>query len=277
MKQKTFYKNLTRNIGIMQGRMVASEKKNKIQYFPIKNWKKEFQLMAKNKIKKLEWTVNFEKIKQNPLLNENQLFEILKYKKKFKIEIPSVTCDFFMEKPFFKKNKKTLNILRKIIYNGTKIGIKYFILPLVDTASINKNVNYEKLVIKELKKFRKYLTIDQKILFEIDFEPKKLKQFINNFNKSFGISYDSGNSASLGYIVNEEEIYFNRVHNIHIKDRYLNGATVRLGNGNCDFKSLFNLLKRINYNKNLILQTARSKKNHVDEINRNIKFIKKFL
>ena len=264
-------------IGITQGRLVPSEKKNRIQYFPIKNWKKEMGLMHKSKISKLEWTINFEKIKQNPLFNKDQLNEIISLKKKFNIEIPSVTCDFFMEKPFFKNNNNlTLDFLKKVIENGKKIGIQYFILPLVDNSSI-KNLRHEKMIIKKLNKFSNYLNHNQKILFEIDYEPKKLKKFISSFSKKFGINYDSGNSASKGYSINDEKIYFDRVYNIHIKDRYYKGKTIRLGQGDCDFKSLFFLLKNMKYKRNLILQTARSKNNHVVEVNKNIKFIKQFL
>ena len=121
-KKSKFYEKMFNNIGVMQGRMVPSEKKNRIQYFPIKNWKKEMSLMAKNKIHKLEWTINYEKIKFNPLFDQNRLNEIIYLKKKLDIEIPSVTCDFFMEKPFFKKNNEfTLSILKKIIHNGKKL------------------------------------------------------------------------------------------------------------------------------------------------------------
>ena len=144
----------------------------------------------------------------------------------------------------------------------------------MDNSSI-KNEKSEKLIINKLNKFKKYLNNDQKILFEIDYSPRKLKRFMSNFNSKFGISYDSGNSASKGYSINDEKIYFNKVYNIHIKDRYLNGKTVPLGKGNCDFKSLFLLLKSIKYKRNIILQTARSKNNHVKEIIKNIKFIKK--
>ena len=32
------------NLGFMQGRLVDSEKKGRIQYFPEKNWKKEIKI-----------------------------------------------------------------------------------------------------------------------------------------------------------------------------------------------------------------------------------------
>lgn len=267
-----------KNIGIMQGRLVPSEKKNRLQYFPIKNWKKEMKLMNKNNIKILEWTINIEKINQNPLLDINKIDEILKVANFNKIKIPSVTCDFFMEKPFFKnpKNKIALKILRKIIENGKKIGIKYFILPLVDNSSI-KNINEEKYFLKEIKKFDKFLNNDQMILFEIDFKPKKVKKFISKFNKKFGINYDSGNSASQGYDFNDEKKYFNKVYNIHLKDRLYKGQSVPLGEGDCKFKNLFQFLKKIKYKNNLILQTARSKYMHVNEIKKNKMYIDKYL
>ena len=268
-------------IGFVQGRFLDSEKKNKIQFFPSKNWKKEIKIAIKNKINLIEWTINIENIKKNPLYNEKLLHQLMKFKKKSGIKIPSVTCDFFMQNPFYKlKNNKdkikNLEILKKVIKNGQKIGIQLFILPLVDNSSI-KNFNQEKELISILneKKFFKLLKKKSQILFETDYSPKKIIKFIKKFNlKKFGINYDTGNSASLDYDINKEKIYFKYVKNIHIKDRLKNGPSVRLGKGNWDYISFFNILKKIKYNNNLILQTARAKNgNHVEEINYSKKFI----
>ena len=91
-------------IGFMQGRLVPSEKKNAIQYFPNKNWKKEIKIAYKNNLNILEWTINLENILKNPLYN-GKIEEIIKLKKKYKIKIPSITVDYFMQKPFFKYKK----------------------------------------------------------------------------------------------------------------------------------------------------------------------------
>jgi hexulose-6-phosphate isomerase len=197
------------------------------------------------------------------------------------IKINSVTCDFFMQKPFYKLKKKkdkikNLEILKKVIKNGQKIGIQLFILPLVDNSSI-ESFNQEKELVSSLneKNFLKLLKKKSQILFESDYSPKKIIKFIKKFNlKKFGINYDTGNSASLNYKVRKEKIYFKYVKNIHIKDRLKNGPSVRLGNGNWDYISFFNILKKIKYNNNLILQTARAKNgNHVEEINISKKFV----
>jgi L-ribulose-5-phosphate 3-epimerase UlaE len=272
-------------IGFIQGRLLDSEKKKKIQFFPSKNWKKEIKIAIKNKIKLIEWTINLENIEKNPIYNEKLLDQLIEFKKNNNIKINSVTCDFFMQKPFYKlknnKNKiKNLEILKKVIKNGQKIGISLYILPLVDNSSI-KNSHQEKELRSTLndKRFLKLLRKNSQILFELDYSPRKIIKFIKKFNlKKFGINYDTGNSACLNYDINKEREYFKYVKNIHIKDRLKNGPSVRLGEGNWNYLKFFNILKKIKYNNNLILQTARAKNgNHVEEINYSKKFILKLI
>tara|TARA_A100001234_G_scaffold211456_1_gene212040 strand:+ start:2006 stop:2827 length:822 start_codon:yes stop_codon:yes gene_type:complete len=267
---------MNKKIGFMQGRLVDTEKKNAIQYFPEKNWLKELKIAKKINFKIMEWTINYENIKKNPLFNGN-LKELKKIIKSTKIQIPSITNDYFMQKPFFKKknfkNKyQILENLKKIILNGNKIGVKYHIFPLVDNGSINR-ICEEKILIHEIRKLTKFLNKNSKILFESDYRPQKITQFIKKFKtKKVGINYDTGNSAGLDYNFDEEIKYFKYVKNIHIKDRILNGNTTRLGKGNWNYKKFFKLIKG-KYEGNFILQTARSqKKRHVEEIIINKKF-----
>lgn len=267
-------------IGFMQGRLVKSEKKGAIQYFPSKSWKKELELANKNKIKLIEWTVNIQNIKSNPLYT-GKIYEVINELKRNEITTRSVTCDFFMEKPFFKKkylkNKdKYLKILKKIILNGSKVGIKYFVLPLVDNSSLSNKFE-EHVLIKEIKKICKTLKKNKYIIFEIDYKPHKISNFINKFkSKKVGINYDTGNSSALGYKIEDEIKYFRYVKNIHIKDRFLNGHTVRLGKGNWEYKKFFNKIKNT-YKGNFILQTAPSNNNPLKELLLNKIFLNKIL
>ena len=263
------------NLGFMQGRLLDSPY-NKIQCFPQKKWTEEFDLAKKNNFLILEWTVNSINLKKNPLFN-GEIKKINYYKKKFNISIPSITCDYFMEKAFFKykanSRKKIINNIFKLIKNSEKIKAKYFVIPLVDNSSIKNDLQEKmliKLVKKILKKFKKI-----KILFETDYYPLKVLQFIKKFNSfRVGINYDSGNSASLGYNFEDEKIYFNYVKNFHIKDRKFNSKTVRLGKGDAKLKKILNYMKKIKYKNNFILQTARSKsKEHIKEININRNYV----
>ena len=170
-----------------------------------------------------------------------------------------------------------LKILSRVIKNGKKIGIDFFILPLVDKASI-QDLNEEKKLIIGLNNILKKIKGSTRLLLETDYKPSSVLGFVKKF-KSFkvGINYDTGNSAALGYNFYDELTYFKFVKNIHIKDRFLNGNTTRLGTGAWNYKKFFLGLKKINYNKNLILQTARSRTGrHLEEIVYSMNFIKKF-
>ena len=187
-----------------------------------------------------------------------------------------------MQKPFWKEkfNSKLIDDLKKIVIASKNIGIKYIIVPLVDNGGLNNKSQENKLVkiCSNLKNFLKKNKV--KLLFESDFEPIRLKKFIQRFdNDAFGINYDLGNSAGMGYDLNSEfQNYGKYIDNIHIKDRVLNGTTVRLGKGNANFDNLFFNLKKHKYKKILIFQTARAKNNKdVEEIKINIKFVKKYL
>lgn len=263
----------SKNLGFMQGRLVNSPY-NKIQCFPANEWKKELMLANRNNYKIMEWTVNNDNLKKNPIISKKKINQVKKLAKKYNIQIKSLTCDYFMEKPFFKKktsNKnKVINNLKTIISNSQKLNIKFIVIPLVDQSSI-KNRFEEQTVINF---FDKILENEYKkitILFESDYSPKKLSKFIKRFkSKKVGINYDSGNSSSLGYNFDLEKIYFKFIKNFHIKDRVLHGKTVRLGNGNAKLQKILKFFKKRNYKGNFILQTARCKNNnHISELNIN--------
>jgi len=265
-------------LGVMQGRLVPPESK-KIQSFPHKNWKKEFYKANKLDIKFIEWTIDKENFYKNPIFDEIKIKEINNLKKKFNIEIKTVTADFFMQEPFWKNNnsQKIIKKLNIFTLQCAKIGIEYIIIPLVDNSSLKK-INNIKKIINTLKKFTKILIYNKiKFLFELDLTPTLVKKFIQNFStKAFGINYDTGNSASNGYNAEEEfKFYAKYIENIHIKDRILYGFSVPLGHGNVNFSNLSQLLRKYKYKKLLILQTARSKKNKdFNEIKKNLEFLK---
>ncbi len=271
------------SIGFMQGRIIGSENKKFIQFFPSKNWINEFRIAKKNHIRNVELTANLENLIDNPVYNENLIKKYFVEKKKNRIIADSLTCDFFMQKPFFKLRKENSEIhkkiLEKIIKTSQKIGIKKFVLPLVDNSSIKNKIQENKL--RKYLTSRKFQTILRKnslILFESDFEPKKLLNFIKKFkSKKFGINYDSGNSAALNYKFKDEIKYFNYVKNIHIKDRLLSGQTVDLGKGNADLLGLTDYIKKKKYRGNLILQTAIPQKELIQKLIQNKKYLSNFL
>jgi len=188
-----------------------------------------------------------------------------------------------MQKPFWKNknSKRYIQDLKNIVKACANLKIKYIIFPLVDNSSI-KNKNEENKIVIEFKKLNNFLKKNKvQILFESNYLPKDLKNFIKRFDrKNFGINYDTGNSASLNYDTDEEfKQYGKYIKNIHIKDRVYKGKTIRLGNGNANFKKIFRNIFKIKYNNLLILQTARSlkKNDDINELKMNYEFIKRKL
>tara|TARA_B100001013_G_C24570263_1_gene426289 strand:- start:28 stop:864 length:837 start_codon:yes stop_codon:yes gene_type:complete len=273
-----------KRIGFMQGRL-SPMVGNKIQAFPSKNWSKEFKIAKSIRIGLMEWTIDQKKLYKNPLLTERGRNKIQLLCKKFNIRIESLTGDCFMQSPFWKFKKYKRQKLQKdflnIIQASSQVGIKKIVVPLVDNGSL-QNLSQQKIIIKFMKNVTKILKKNkQMILFELDMEPKKANNFINKVDsKYFGINYDIGNSASLGFDPKKEFIsYGKRIKNIHIKDRVYRGNSVKLGYGNANFEKVFSLLTKIKYKGNYILQTARAKNNkdHVAEIEESLKKVKKWI
>ena len=248
-------------LGVMQGRLVEPSP-GKIQEFPKKNWESEFPILRKLGVHLLEWTIDWQGIDDNPILNESEIPKILKLQIENELVIPSATLDCFMQFPCWHDDFSESSFLRYkiLLENGRTLGLKYLVLPLVDASSINSDYKLESLF-DFCKRITPHLiSAEVQIVFESDYSSLDLLDFISKFDsRYFGVNYDIGNSASLGYCPkNEIESYGDWIKNVHVKDRVLGGSTVPLGEGSADFETVFGTLASINYAGNFILQTARS-------------------
>jgi hexulose-6-phosphate isomerase len=169
-----------------------------------------------------------------------------------------------MQAPFWKFAGAVRHDLEKdflaISKSCHEVGISTLVVPLVDNGRLESIAQENELIhfLKLQEEF--FLFYNIKIVFESDYSPNELARFINRLNPVvFGINYDIGNSAALGFDPIEEiEKYGDRIMNIHIKDRMLGGVTVPLGMGNANFEVVFSELSKHNYQGNFILQTART-------------------
>lgn len=273
-------KDLNKRIGFMQGRL-SPQVNGMIQAFPHRTWKEEFKLAKSIGIELMEWTIDQDKIDKNPILNIKGREEIFRLKNQFNVEIISLTGDCFMQKPFWKSKSKEKQKLYsqfiKVCKACEKLKIELIIIPLVDNGAIENTRQEDEIIgfFNDNSQLLKELKI--KIAFESDFEAKKLYRFVSKFNSSdFGINYDTGNSAALGYDpILELNTYGDLILNVHIKDRILGGTTVPLSTGNTNFESIFMKLNNINYCGNYILQTARTEdRKHTELIKEYMQFTK---
>lgn len=255
--------SLTARIGFMQGRF-SPPVGGKIQAFPWDYWREEFALAKDNRFGLMEWTLDHERLYENPLMNERGRREIKERCARYGVRIESLTGDLFMQAPFYKADgdsrKQRITDLLSTLEACSSLGIGYVVFPLVDNGRI-EDKSQERDVVCALVSLSSLLAKHHiKIVFESDFSPSEFGRFIDGFPlDTFGINYDIGNSASLGFDpVEEIAIFGSRVLNVHIKDRTLGGSTVPLGLGNANFVEVFRQLSKVDYRGNFILQTARA-------------------
>jgi len=251
------------SIGFMQGRLSPLEN-GRIQSFPWQNWENEFFLAQRLNFHLMEWTLDQDRLYENPLLTEKGQNRILFLCESHNMKIPSLTGDCFMQAPFWKSEGSLRDELERdfieVVKACARIGIGMLVIPLVDNGRLEIK-EHEDILIFFLKKHEAlFRQSNIKILFESDYIPSELGRFIGRLSlKFFGINYDIGNSAALGLDPNLEfNSYGARILNVHVKDRVLGGSTVPLRKGNANFNLVFSCLKKVNYRGNYILQTARA-------------------
>jgi len=254
-------------IGFMQGRL-SPLVDGKIQAFPWYHWQDEFPIANEHGFKIMEWTLDQDRLYENPLMTKKGHREIKNLVYKHNVSIPSLTGDCFMQTPFFKVNGKAREFLlldlHNIIISCGLLGIEFIVFPLVDNGRL-ENAEQEKALLEGLSLIESDLhKYGIAIVFESDFIPDRLKGFIDQFSPdNYGINYDMGNSAAVGFDPKDEiKAYGRRILNVHVKDRLLHGTTVPLGQGNADIQKVIEELNSIGYNGNFILQTARADDDH---------------
>ena len=268
------------NIGFMQGRL-SPMIGGKIQTFPWDSWRHEIVAAKSIDISIMEWTLDQDRLYENPLMTRSGQREIISLCNKYDFSIPSLTGDCFMQAPFWKVEDAVLCEKLKVDFNAiskscSNVGIKFVVVPLVDAGRLD-NMQQENILVDFLcQQKTRFKELGLRIIFESDFSPRELKRFISRLDSDvFGINYDIGNSASLGLNPSEEfEAFGSRILNVHVKDRVLGGTTVPLGHGAANFKSVFSLLNSQNYDANYILQTARATDDqHLEVLRRYKKFV----
>lgn len=255
--------NSRHRIGFMQGRL-SPLVDGRIQAFPWTHWKDEFPLAEQIKIHLMEWTLDQERLHENPLLTIEGQNEIKELCSRHSIGIPSLTGDCFMQAPFWKASLDQCTALRddfiSIANACSTVGINMIVVPLVDNGRLDTR-EQEDALIEFLEAQTKFFIENKlRVIFESDFPPEELARFIDRLAPdTFGINYDIGNSAALGFNPTEEiAAYGTRIINVHVKDRVLGGTTVPLGTGSANFDAVFAALAQLKYQGNFILQTARA-------------------
>ena len=195
-------------IGFMQGRL-SPPVDGRIQAFPRDQWREEFILADEVGFRIMEWTLDHEQLLDNPLMNTAGRQEIRQLSELHGVAIPSLTGDCFMQAPFWKASGKQRyqleGFVRVVLDACHAAGIGTVVVPLVDSGSLTDKAEEELLARFLLSQVEDLDQFGLRVAFESDLPPSELAAFIERFpSELFGINYDIGNSASLGFDPIEE-------------------------------------------------------------------------
>jgi L-ribulose-5-phosphate 3-epimerase len=260
---KTPDQRIAERIGFMQGRLSALVD-GKIQAFPWNEWREEFPRAKAIGLSRMEWTIDQERLRENPLTTESGRGAISRLSRGNAVEIPSLTGDCFMQAPFWKADGQAREALIAdldlVLASCAALRIVFVVIPLVDNGKIEAPEQAEVLLRVLLDRSAALSRRGTRIVFESDLPPAELAQFIARFPQElFGINYDIGNSAALGFDCSEEiAAYAPRILNVHVKDRLRGGTTVPLGAGAAELAKAIRLIENSGYSGQYVLQTARA-------------------
>ena len=230
-------------IGIIQGRL--SEPLNGFQECP-ENWKREFEILPDIGLSHIEWIVTSNSYKNNPIFSE----DVSSY------NISSICADNLVTTDitnwrFLREN------LDPICKSAIANKIPCVTIPLLEYSNMNDTYPRSQFIDCILQYADNYPTL----IFSFEIESHEgIIDSIIYLRDNFRLTYDTGNMTSLG--INHEYYitkYFDKINNVHLKDRTFEGETVQPGTGKTNFKQVFNILSDLGYDKNYTIQTARGK------------------
>src|SRR6202012_1106934 len=247
----------------MQGRLSALVD-GKIQAFPWNEWREEFPRAKALGLTRMEWTIDQERLRENPLTTESGRGAIARLSRGNAVRIPSLTGDCFMQAPFWKADGQAREALIAdldlVLDSCAALRIEFVVIPLVDNGKIESLRQTELLLRVLLERATALSRNGTKIVFESDLPPAQLAEFIAKFPPDvFGINYDIGNSEGLGDDSSAEiAAYAPRILNVHVKDRLRGGTTVPLGPGAADLANSIRLIEQSGFSGQYTLQTSRA-------------------
>ncbi len=249
-------------ITVMQGRMVPPEGGH-MRFFPRERWRDEFALAKSAGLNGIEWIYDLYGEAVNPLATDSGIAEMRSLSAQAGIEVRSLCANYFMDRPFLRNPAAEaaawIQRMRWLLARCRTAGILRLVIPLLDESRIE--TEDEKLEVMAM--VRAFLPIAEEFNIALDLEttlsPRSLRSFLNQCpHPLLNVTFDSGNSASCGYIAQEEfAAYGCRIGSVHIKDRRRGGVSVPLGTGDADLPAVFAGLEAMGYQGDYVMEIAR--------------------
>jgi len=254
-------------LSFVQGRL-SSEVAGRYQYFPIHNWENEFYKAKELGFDGIEWIISD---LSNPIFNPRARNEIINIVMTTGIDITSINLDLLMYKTLEKYSWEEICwIFDSINLIADKVNLIRVTVPVEESCGVKDAVTAFQ-VTKQLQKILDYnMNCEYLIAIETDLSPIGAQAFLSQkeLNKLF-LLVDIGNIAAYGYKLEDYflEALIPKICSLHIKDRAVGiGPTGPLGSGSAEFSYLKDNIFRLEFLKDIVLQTYKTSDNYVHDL-----------
>ena len=244
------------SFGIIQGRLSAQTDRG-YQSFPWETWQAEFGLAADRGLEHIEWVLDSWRIGDNPLLSDTS--GVIGRAQETGVQVLSVCADYLMDRPLDVTDSGSWAVLSQLADAMRELGAQWLVVPCVDQSSLRTPSSLARLASAADQLGDELAGTGIRVSLESDLGPAEFAALLANLDPEiFGVNYDIGNSAYLGYAHDEEfDAYGDRISLVHIKDRLFEGGSVPLGHGNADIPGVIERLRAMKFNGPVTLQAFR--------------------
>ena len=240
----------------MQGRL-SKQTERGYQAFPWETWEQEFDFAADRNLEHIEWVIDSWRVADNPLLTDTKA--VVDKTAATGVNLVSVCADYLMDKPLDVLERESWNVLDRLVVAMQELGAKWLVVPCVDQSSLRDSRSMQRFV-KAASPLADALTgTGIQASLETDLGPSEFAGLLAELDPVvFGVNYDIGNSASLGFSHSEEfDAYGDRITLVHIKDRVKGGGSVPLGQGDANIPEVIDHLRFLKFNGPVTMQVFR--------------------
>jgi hexulose-6-phosphate isomerase len=249
-------------IGIMQGRL-APPVEGRFPAFPRDNWELEFSLAASAQLDAIEWIYDEFGADVNPLVTDAGIESMRALAHQTGVQVRSLCANYLMDRPPLRVEsdewRRRVDCLAWLPQRCRRAGIDRVVLPFLDASRMTDGSDFRRVVETLQAVLPSAERAHVELHLETDLDPRQFARLLAELDHPLvRVTFDSGNSASLGYDVREEfATYGDRIGSIHIKDRVRGGRSRPLGTGDTDFDSVFECIGSIGYTGDFVLEVAR--------------------
>ncbi|WP_343846497.1 sugar phosphate isomerase/epimerase family protein [Bowmanella denitrificans] len=268
-------------LGVMQGRLLPKYQ-GRYQAHPLGYWQQEFTIAAQLGLDCIEFIVDLNDLQDNPLMSAPGRDEIRVLTLQTGVQVKTFCADIFMQQPLHDENSNksgaSLMVLQSLLVAAKELQVSDIVIPCVDQSSLASDKQMERFVqaIKPLLSECEHYGVN--LSLETDLAPEPFVRLLDRLSSArVTVNYDIGNSAALGYDPKVElSHYGDRISDIHVKDRVLNGGPVVLGQGDADFERFFDALAAYRYKGPFIMQAYRDEQG-VDIFKQQLDWVRPYL